>query len=326
MNESRAVCFSLVIPVFNVAEYVGVCLATIRNQTYPRWECVCVDDGSSDGSGRVLDDYASADARIRVIHQPNCGVSVARRNGFRETEGDYCWFVDGDDILHPVALEVLAEASRVCPHKLFSFPCSVLHNEAERRSFLARDVAHGFECVLASAYGRLQRQTLPLSVYHRSLIRDDDFGEYRVAEDLLAAQKILARTDGIAVLSASLYGYVMRQDSVSHQWSERKLLDSLVGHAALLSFFGENRWCVNKRFWDADWKWVAFGIPCVAKDVGAGRTLHEMWRRVLIQTMPIGFIWRVYGVMLRCILRCPSVASSVWKVNAMVGARYWGKK
>lgn len=89
--------FSIVIPVYNVAPYLRECLDSILRQTEPDWECLCVDDGSTDGSGAILDEFASRDRRIMVRHQQNAGVSAARNVALDLAKGDVVCYVDADD-------------------------------------------------------------------------------------------------------------------------------------------------------------------------------------------------------------------------------------
>lgn len=97
---------SVVVPVYNSAKYLKECLDSIAGQSFLDWEAVLVDDGSSDESPSILDDYAARDARFKVIHKVNGGVSMARNDGLDAATGDYVLFVDSDDYLAPNALEV----------------------------------------------------------------------------------------------------------------------------------------------------------------------------------------------------------------------------
>lgn len=97
---------SVIIPAYNAAGYLERCLGSLQNQTFEDWEAVCVDDGSTDGSGALLDTFAAGDPRIRVIHKANEGVSVARNTGVAQAEGRYLLFVDSDDFLHPRTMEI----------------------------------------------------------------------------------------------------------------------------------------------------------------------------------------------------------------------------
>ena len=94
-------------PVYNVASYLSNFIDSVLNQTYHNWELLLVDDGSTDESGRICDDYLRIDSRIRVIHQPNEGVSSARNVGIEEASGDWLLLPDADDLLSFDALETL---------------------------------------------------------------------------------------------------------------------------------------------------------------------------------------------------------------------------
>ena len=101
---------SVIIPVFNSERFLRRCLDSVKAQTYKDFEAILVDDGSTDSSGLICDEYASSDNRFRVIHQPNQGVASARNRGLDLAEGDYIYFADGDDELRPEALEHLYSA------------------------------------------------------------------------------------------------------------------------------------------------------------------------------------------------------------------------
>ena len=90
--------FSIIIPVYNVAPYLRECLNSVLEQTFSDWEAICVDDGSTDGSGAILDEYAAKDARIKALHAENRGVSAARNSGIDAASGEYVTFLDGDDV------------------------------------------------------------------------------------------------------------------------------------------------------------------------------------------------------------------------------------
>ena len=88
---------SVIVPVYNVKPYISRCIDSILAQEYADWELILVDDGSTDGSGCICDEYADGDSRIRVIHQKNKGLSGARNTGIRHSTGDVLFFVDSDD-------------------------------------------------------------------------------------------------------------------------------------------------------------------------------------------------------------------------------------
>lgn len=99
--------FSFIIPVYNVAPYLSECLDSVLSQDFEDFEVCVVDDGSSDGSSLICDDYAARDRHIKLCHQENGGVSVARNKALDMATGEYIWFVDSDDYVLPGALSYL---------------------------------------------------------------------------------------------------------------------------------------------------------------------------------------------------------------------------
>ena len=103
---------SIIVPVYNVEQYISRCIDSILAQTYTNWELILIDDGSTDRSGEICDQYASNTEKIRVIHQANRGVSVARNAGIETAAGDYLLFADADDWLDKMMLEgMIAEGN-----------------------------------------------------------------------------------------------------------------------------------------------------------------------------------------------------------------------
>ena len=103
---------SIIVPVYNVEDYLRRCLDSIERQTLAAWECICVDDGSPDGCGAILDEYAAKDSRFVAIHQENAGVSVARNAGIDAARAEYIGFVDPDDWIESDTYELALEAAR----------------------------------------------------------------------------------------------------------------------------------------------------------------------------------------------------------------------
>ena len=97
---------SIIVPVYNVEKFLPKCLSSIVSQTFKDWECILIDDGSSDTSGKICDEYALLNEKITVIHQENKGVSEARNIGIKVSKGEYIGFVDSDDWIEPNTYEI----------------------------------------------------------------------------------------------------------------------------------------------------------------------------------------------------------------------------
>ncbi len=108
-NQTKKV--SVIIPVYNVEEFLRECLDSVINQTYKNLEIILIDDGSTDGSGVICDEYEKKDKRIKVAHQENKGVSKARNAGYRLAGGDYVIFLDSDDIFDLALIEKMLDVS-----------------------------------------------------------------------------------------------------------------------------------------------------------------------------------------------------------------------
>ncbi len=100
---------SIIIPIYNLENYIEYCLNSVVNQTYKELEILCIDDGSTDKSAEIVKRFAASDGRIKYFYQENAGVSAARNKGLDEAKGEYVMFVDGDDYLHYQAVEILYE-------------------------------------------------------------------------------------------------------------------------------------------------------------------------------------------------------------------------
>lgn len=131
MEERDRKLVSIIVPVYNVHLYLSQCLDSLRRQTYQKIEVILIDDGSTDGSGEICDNYAESDSRIRVFHKKNQGVSAARNDGIERAQGKYLIFVDADDYIRPELIEVYMQATEPG----ITTVCEMTTDEKEWRSF-----------------------------------------------------------------------------------------------------------------------------------------------------------------------------------------------
>lgn len=139
------VLISVIVPVYNVEDYVEDCLNSILRQSYRNFELIVIDDGSPDNSGVICDRVASKDSRVKVFHQKNSGVSKARRCGLEHSCGDYITFVDSDDLLAQDALCYWLEIAMRDKAELVITPCSgIVDGYAVRLKMRTRGVFNRF--------------------------------------------------------------------------------------------------------------------------------------------------------------------------------------
>lgn len=234
---------TVVIPVYNVEKYLKECLDSVLNQTFPDWEAVCVNDGSTDGSAAILDEYASKDGRFKIITQANGGLSSARNTGIKAAKGDYVLFLDSDDWLEPNALETISEnlegEDMLCfsgcryfeETKSFNPPDELLEKVYEsgmdyynENALQHRDFA--FVCVVLRAYKRT------------FLIENGlRFKEGIFHEDNLFTPLTCFYAGKVRVFNECLYDYRVRFNSITTTVNTKRLIDLLGTANTLAAFF-----------------------------------------------------------------------------------------
>ncbi|MDE6486474.1 MAG: glycosyltransferase [Muribaculaceae bacterium] len=212
---------SVIVPVYNCERYLRECLDSVLAQTHTALELIVADDGSTDGSAAIADAAAAADPRVRVVHGPNGGLSVARNRGIDIATGDYISFVDADDTIHPRMLAMLLEAAEaeraevaVCRFSHRPLPREprpgrkVLSGAAATEAFLYQHIAAG-ACVHLFAGG----------IFGSGL----RFRPGILYEDLEFLPRAYACAARVAVCRAALYYYRPNPASIINTWSPRRL-------------------------------------------------------------------------------------------------------
>ena len=226
---------SVIVPVYNCAPYVERCVRSIAAQTYKDLEIICVDDGSSDDSGAVLDVLAAEDARIRVIHQKNAGVSAARNSGLRIASGELITFVDGDDALEPDMYETLLpyfENPDVeivhCGYKRMGLDGSVKDVNGTG-AVVIQDRYEAARCLVG---GRLFVGSLCNKVYRAHLFDGFEMDEkIAINEDILANAELFLRAGKSVFLDVGKYLVYERIGSATNITKELKKLEDTVAAA-----------------------------------------------------------------------------------------------
>jgi glycosyltransferase involved in cell wall biosynthesis len=224
---------SIIIPVFNVELYLARCLDSIIGQAVAALEIVLVNDGSTDRSGRICDEYAARDSRIRVFHKKNGGVSSARNLGLELSTGDYVWFVDGDDYVKPCALEILKQWTTVHPDVdlfVFSAERRCVTDHAVEAASSGQEEIRLYDCTRKTDFRVLYEQyavSAWRACYRGGFARQFRFEKLVLGEDILFSMEALYGAATIAVGTATLYVYCVREDSAVCQVSRNFYQDSL---------------------------------------------------------------------------------------------------
>ena len=224
MNNDKKLV-SVIIPVYNVEDYIEKCISSVINQTYNNMEIILVDDGSKDNSGNICEKYSKSDKRIKVIHKKNGGISDARNIGIKNASGIYITFIDSDDFVDNSYVELLydtieyydADISIASHRVLYKKKCLNKSNGekfcAESKEILEKILYD--DGIDISAWGKM---------YKKELFEKIKFPSNMLYEDAATTYKLVDLSEKIAVNSQPVYNYVIRNNSISNcEFNEKKL-------------------------------------------------------------------------------------------------------
>ena len=225
---------SVIVPVYNVENYLTQCIDSIIGQSYIDLEIILIDDGSTDSSGKICDEYALKDKRIKVIHQNNQGPSVARNRGLEEAEGDWISFIDSDDWIDREMYQKMMES--LDKYKADIVLCK--HVEVSEQNHIAKIDAgsiHFFEGYeLIKAYIQKNKNYLITTsvwdrLYKRELIIDLRFPESMMSEEICFSIQVFCNSKKAIYLDEQLYNYrVNRAGSItSSNYTVKRIEDEI---------------------------------------------------------------------------------------------------
>lgn len=217
---------AIVVPVYNVEKYISECLISILDQTYQNWDCFVVDDGSTDGSAKIIDLFAEKDSRFKVIHKLNGGVCSARNCALDLIEKDNSYeligFVDGDDLIHKEMIFELVKSIQkhhsdisVCGY--YKFDEGLDHTKRT----LSNDTDISVEDYLCLIFSKGQWKDSCLaggmvckSLFKSSVVSGVRFTTKNIVEDELFSVQVASNATKVSVVNQALYGYRRRETSL----------------------------------------------------------------------------------------------------------------
>lgn len=217
---------SVIVPVYNVKDYIKECLDSIINQTYKNIEIIIVDDGSTDSSGKICDEYAKKDKRIQVIHQPNSGLAASRNNGISLSRGKYLSFIDSDDIIHSQMIELL--------HKeLINNNCdiSICKFQLFRDKYTEKNENYNIEIMNQTEF--LKKLMIDKKItshawnklYRKAIFKGTNYPVGKKYEDIGTTYKLGFNLNSVCYLDIELYGYRIRENSIVNNLKKETLID-----------------------------------------------------------------------------------------------------
>ena len=245
---------SIIIPVYNSVKYIDNCISSVLSQTLTDWECILVDDGSTDGSGKRCDYWAGKDPRVKTLHQPNKGVSAARNAGLELITGDYLSFVDSDDWLDCDCLQLLYEKIITSDTELCTVGFYYEYPNKRVDNYSIADIV-SIEPSCVDSFADLNKHFLlfvPVAkLYKSSIIRErrlrfEENCSY--GEDLLFNYAYLEHVRRIANIPDCKYHYRQIKGSLSHRVNSHKFDIDYTQWKKLKDFFQKkNLWLEPSR-------------------------------------------------------------------------------
>lgn len=239
MNQEKKL--SVIIPVYNVRDYVERCVQSVTAQDYANLEIVLVDDGSDDGSAELCDRLQKADARVSVFHKSHEGVAVARKFGLAKSHGEYIHFLDSDDWLEHDAYSACLNGGGYFDVCVFGFRRITPENEILVENIPAADCSKKELIYNQSALSFL----LWNKIFSRPLLERIDFSAVdgiTFSEDSYVSYTALLLAENVVFVSRALYFWFLRKNSVTKNMTIKNQMDQIYSFSLILDF------CIKNNF------------------------------------------------------------------------------
>ena len=238
---------SVIVPVYKVEKYLSKCLDSIVNQTYKNLEIILVDDGSPDNSGKICDEYAQKDSRIKVIHKENGGLSSARNAGLDIATGEYIAFADSDDSVH---LDFVEKLYRAIKEENADIACCSVEDFIEDKNKIECNLDVDKKTVIEGKgggfkfyydLGRKSTNVVWNKLYKRHIFETLRFTNGRVYEDRAIYLHLLAQSEKMVFIPEALYTYTIRSGSLmKSNFDEKKFLSVKANFEERVEFIKTN--------------------------------------------------------------------------------------
>lgn len=234
---------SIIIPVYNVAKYLGCCLDSVLAQTFQNFEVICVNDGSTDNSWEILQQYALKDKRIKAITQENKGLSEARNTALKAAKGEFIAFIDSDDFIAPEFLTVLLKAQADTNADIIGCDFKKIYKETdslkEVKKFHPKFYADALAVLLHK--NNFIHFNVWNKLYKREVIGDIRFIPDIYYEDWVFNCCVFEQAQGFAWVKEKLYAYRISNGSIMRSdFNEKKLQDYVTGIREVYAYFMAN--------------------------------------------------------------------------------------
>ena len=232
---------TIIVPVYNIENYLHQCIDSLLAQTYSNLEIILVDDGSKDNSGKICDDYAFVDSRIRVIHKSNGGLSDARNIGLSLAMGEYIGFVDSDDWIDPDMYELLLNSA--IETGSYITVCGYYREYVNQKlECCSKKKVYTQEEALSKLLVNIELQSHAVTKLYRKFLWDNiEFPVGKFYEDVLTTYKLFLRTNSVSVIDKCCYHYRQRIGSITNNFECKKenLLEAVYRYKSELALYSK---------------------------------------------------------------------------------------
>ncbi len=214
---------SVIVPVYNCEKYLEKCINSILSQTFDDLELILINDGSSDNSGKICDEFKEKDSRVKIVHQKNMGVSVARNVGLDVSEGKYIGFIDGDDYIESDMYEFLY--NNIKKNEAEVAICGIANifmknNGSEKLTrqisdFSGVKVLNGEEAFSESLKSKIFSVNPVNKLFDKKLFDGKRFPEGKISEDAFLIPKVLLKANKVVCSSDIKYYYIRHENSIT---------------------------------------------------------------------------------------------------------------
>lgn len=243
-NKDKKMLVTVIVPVYQVEQYLDRCIQSIQNQTYKNIEIFLIDDGSRDKSGMICDEYARKDPRIQVFHKTNGGLSDARNYGIERANGDYLVFVDSDDYISKDFIETMLESAIRNQSELvmcrFAQVTGEEFSDCQKIQERIVSVEEAFWHICNNSKQHILYTVAWNKLYKRKLFESVRYPIGRIHEDEGTTYKILAQVETVVVIDKEMYGYYMSPNSIMRSRYNKRRLDILYFQVEKIHFLKEN--------------------------------------------------------------------------------------
>lgn len=267
-NEYMKSLITIIVPVYNVSLYIRKSLDSIVSQTYTNTEILLIDDGSTDDSGKICDEYALRFSNIRVYHKNNEGVSSARNLGIKEAKGDYLTFIDSDDVVEQDMIDIMYDNAQKYNTLLSCCKIDIYEQNGLKRIietgktglFGKEEILQGFyvdQHIKNQMYGPYNK------LFHKSIVRNVAFKPYKLGEDILFVFEVLQNCESVYIADYVGYHYLQRPGSAVTTTFGIKRLDYIYAGEEMLNIC--KRSCPNIQI--ALEKWLFTNVVVIMREI-----------------------------------------------------------